>query len=330
MVYARGLPHDFDDWRDGGASGWGSADVARAYAEIEGRIGPDGATTSDGPLGVSDVGAEFHPLKRHFFAAAAELGLPRTDDFNGDAPEGVGEYRITTRNGFRCSAADAFLRPALRRPNVKLETNAFVTRLLFDGARVSGVEFWRGGETFAIAARREVIVCGRRGRLAAALASLGDRPRRASQSLGVEVKLDAPAVGGFLQDHLAATYTFKARERTLNDDLRSPLGLLRAGLTYLASRKGPVEPQRQSMRRLCARARRQRGARLPALFQSLELHVGRSVAPAKGDHRSLLRLHSFAAADASKQPRPHRRGFARHPRRPAHRAQFALDAEGCR
>ena len=240
LVYCRGLPQDFDDWRDAGASGWGFSDVARAYLEIEGRIGPEGAPTSAGPLGVSDVSAQFHPLKRHFFAAAAELGLPKTDDFNGDAPEGVGEYRITTRNGFRCSAADAFLRPALRRPNVRLETDALVTRLMFDGARVGSVEFWRGGETLAITARREVIVSAGAVGSPQLLQVSGIGPGVHLKSLDVDVKRDAPAAGGFLQDHLAATYTFKARERTLNDELRSPLALARAGLTYLLSRKGPL------------------------------------------------------------------------------------------
>ncbi len=196
--------------------------------------------TNAGPLGVADVGAQFHPLKRHFFAAAAELGLPRTDDINGDAPGGVGEYRITTRGGFRCSAADAFLRPALRRPNVKLETNAFVTRLLFDGARVHGVEFFRDGQRREVFARGEVIVAAGAVGSPQLLQVSGVGPGAHLQALGVEVRRDAPAVGGFLQDHLAATYAFKARERTLNDDLRSPLGLLRAGLTYLASRKGPL------------------------------------------------------------------------------------------
>src|SRR5579863_9295936 len=158
LVYCRGLPQDFDDCRDAGAAGWGWAEVSPAFARIEGRIDPSGATIGDGPLAVADVWHEAHSLKSHFSAAAAELGWPATSDFNGASPEGVGVYPINRRDGLRCSAADAFLRPALRRPNVKIETAALAIKILFEGRRASGVEYLRFGQTFRAHARVEVIL----------------------------------------------------------------------------------------------------------------------------------------------------------------------------
>ena len=116
MVYCRGLPGDFDDWRAAGNPGWGWADVAPAYRQLERRVGADGTVQGDGPLWVSEREPEYHPVKRHFLAAARQLGLLATADFNGPQPEGVGAYAITTRRGLRCSAADAFLRPAWPAP----------------------------------------------------------------------------------------------------------------------------------------------------------------------------------------------------------------------
>jgi len=121
MVYCRGLPGDFEDWRALGNPGWGWSDVRPCFEAIERNVLEDGRVAGSGPLWVFDVSGQTHPLCRHFFAAARELGLPAAEDFNGPSPEGVGLYRITTKGGRRWSAADAFLRPALRRPNLKLE-----------------------------------------------------------------------------------------------------------------------------------------------------------------------------------------------------------------
>jgi hypothetical protein len=148
MVYCRGLPGDFDDWRAAGNPGWGWADVAPAYQQLERRVGADGTLQGDGPLWVSEREPEYHPVKRHFLAAARQLGLPATADFNGPQPEGVGAYAITTRRGLRCSAADAFLRPALARPNLTLRTGALAQRILFEGRRAVGVE--AGGRLHAV------------------------------------------------------------------------------------------------------------------------------------------------------------------------------------
>ncbi|MDQ0474725.1 GMC family oxidoreductase [Labrys wisconsinensis] len=240
LVYCRGLPHDFDDWRDEGNPGWGWADVEPVFAGFEGRIDRAGRVRTPGPLAVADVGDEVHPLKRHFLDAARELGLPETDDFNGASPEGVGVYAITRRRGLRCSAADAFLRPALRRPGVRLETQALATRIVLAGGRAEGVDYQQGGEVRRAQARIAVILS------AGAIASpqllqlSGIGPGALLQEHGIAVQVDRPAVGGHLQDHLAVTYRYRATQPTLNDELHSWWGKLGAGLRYVLTRRGTL------------------------------------------------------------------------------------------
>ena len=240
LVYCRGLPHDFDDWRDAGNPGWGWRDVEPVFDRFERRIGPTGEVRGDGPLAVAAIESEAHALKRHFYAAAAELGLPRSDDFNGAHPEGVGTYAITRRNGLRCSAADAFLRPALRRRDVELVTHAHAQRILLDEGRATGVEYRRGGEVHVAAARAGVIVSAGAIGSPQLLQLSGIGPSDVLRSTGIATAIDSPAVGGYLQDHLAVTYYYKAREPTLNDELHSLTGKLRAGLAYILSRRGPL------------------------------------------------------------------------------------------
>ena len=138
LVYCRGMPADFDDWRELGNAGWGWDDVRPYFEKTERRVDPDGRATTDGALDVKDVTPFLHPMRAQWLDAAAELGLPVTEDFNGAAPEGFGCYQVTIRNGRRWSAADAFLRPALRRGHVKLETGAWVSEASLRGAPGTG------------------------------------------------------------------------------------------------------------------------------------------------------------------------------------------------
>lgn len=240
LVYCRGMPADFDDWRDMGNPGWGWDDVRPYFEKSERRVDPSGQAHTAGPFDVKNVEPFLHPLRRHWFAAAAELGLPVTEDFNGEHPEGVGCYHVSIRRGRRWSAADAFLRPALRRKNVELITQAWTSRIRTDGRRACGVEYVRAGATHYAEAAREVIVCGGSVNSPQLLQLSGIGPGETLRDFGIPVVLDNPAVGGNLQDHLAVSYSFKATEPTLNDVLHSPLGKLAAGLRYLLMRSGPL------------------------------------------------------------------------------------------
>ena len=240
MVYCRGLPGDFDDWRDQGNPGWGWSDVEPVYTRTERRVDSTGRAAQGGPLFVSDVVRELHPLRRHYFAAAREIGLPVTDDFNGPQPEGVGLYQITSRHGMRWSAADAFLRPALRRSNLQLESRALVHRVLFEGRRAVGVVFARGGQLFTARARREVILSAGAVNSPQLLQLSGIGPGALLQQHGIPVVFNQPAVGGRLQDHIAVSYFYRAPEPTLNNQLYPLHGKVAAALRYVLTRRGPL------------------------------------------------------------------------------------------
>jgi len=240
LVYCRGMPPDFDDWLRMGNSGWGWDDVRPYFEKSERRVDSGGHAHTEGLLDVKDVGPYLHATGRHWFAAAAELGLPVTADFNGDHPEGMGHYQVSIRNGRRWSSADAFLRPALRRHNLILQTRAWASKIRCDGRRAQGVEYLQEDKTQFAAAAREVIVCAGAVNSPQLLQLSGIGPAATLTALGIPVLLDNPAVGGNLQDHLAVSYSFKATEATLNDELHSPLCKLLAGMRYLLRHSGPL------------------------------------------------------------------------------------------
>jgi choline dehydrogenase-like flavoprotein len=240
LVYCRGMPADFDDWRQMGNVGWGWDDVRPYFERSERHVDPAGHAGGDGPLDVKDVSPFLHPMGRNWRAAAGELGLPWTDDFNGAHPEGLGCYQVNIRHGMRRSAADAFLRPALRRGNVRLETHAWVSRIRIDQRRAVGVEYVRDGTAHFAAANREVILCGGAVNSPQLLQLSGIGPPAVLAAAGIVALVDNPAVGANLQDHLAVVYSFKATQPTLNDELHSTYGKLAAGLRYLLARRGPL------------------------------------------------------------------------------------------
>ncbi|MEP6883719.1 MAG: GMC family oxidoreductase N-terminal domain-containing protein [Gammaproteobacteria bacterium] len=240
LVYCRGMPADFDDWRDMGNVGWGWDDVRPYFEKSERRVDAAGRISGAGPLDVKDVTPLLHPMRRNWMDAATELGLAQTDDFNGPHPEGFGCYQVTIRNGMRRSAADAFLRPALRRGNVRLETHAWVSRIRFEQRRAVGVDYVKDDSPRFATATREVILCGGAVNSPQLLQLSGIGPSATLQAAGITPLLDNAAVGGHLQDHLAVVYSFKATQPTLNNELHSVMGKLRAGLRYIIARRGPL------------------------------------------------------------------------------------------
>ena len=240
MVYCRGLPQDFDDWAALGNPGWGWQDVQAVYEGFERRVDADGRASAKGQLFVSDVRRQLHPMEQVFFKGAAEAGLPFTEDFNGPAPEGVGRYQINTRHGMRWSAADAFLRPALRRGGVRLSTGARVSRVLFEGRQATGVSYRQGGVERQARARRAVVLSAGAVQSPQLLQLSGVGPAELLRTHGIPVLQANDAVGGNLQDHLAMSYYYKATQPTLNNVLSSWLGKLRVGLQYVTTLGGPL------------------------------------------------------------------------------------------
>ncbi|MCK9468706.1 MAG: choline dehydrogenase [Porticoccaceae bacterium] len=239
LVYIRGQQQDFDGWRDAGNHGWGWEDVLPYFIKAEDQVrGEDEFHGVGGPLSVSDQ-SEPHELCDAFIAAAEQYGLPRNDDFNGAAQEGVGYYQTTSRKGVRCSSAKAYLVPARQRPNLTIMTGALVTRVRFDGVVASGVEWLSQGQPCYARAGREVILSGGAINTPQLLQLSGVGPAPLLAQYGVELVHDLPGVGEGLQDHLQVrTVNRCTKPITLNDDMRSLWRQARLGLRYALFRKG--------------------------------------------------------------------------------------------
>lgn len=238
LVHVRGQREDYDGW---GVPGWNfdallpyfkkSEDNSRGASEWHG---------AGGPIAVSDL-PDRHELCDAFIAAAAALGVPRNDDFSGASQEGTGYYQAAARNGRRCSAAVGYLRPAERRPNLRVEVEALATRILFAGRRAAGVAYDARGARREVRAAREVIVAGGSINSPQLLQLSGVGPRALLERHGIAVVHDAPGVGEDLQDHFyCRTFWRCTRPLTLNDDLRTLWGQARIGLQYLLARRGPL------------------------------------------------------------------------------------------
>jgi choline dehydrogenase len=241
MVWIRGDARDFDDWAAEGNPGWTYADCLPFFKALEdNEAGADQWRGKGGPVHIADVSGRLHPLARRFIEAGRQAGIPFNPDFNGATQEGVGVYQINVRNGWRMSAAKAFLRPAMRRPNVRLFSHAHACRILFDGGRAAGVEIDRGGRRDVVNARREIIVAAGAVNSPQLLQLSGIGPAANLRDLGIAVLRDSPAVGNHLQDHIGINYTYRSRVKTLNDELRPWWSKLVAGFEFLALGRGPL------------------------------------------------------------------------------------------
>lgn len=240
MVYVRGQPRDFEDWKELGNPGWGWDDVLPYFKKSEDFDWASAYHGSGGPQHVTDISPHVHPICHSFIETAEALGFSPTSDFNGTSPEGVGIYQINTRGGWRASTANAFLHPALKRKTLKLLTKALATRIVFEGKRAVGVEYTRRGKSHQVRARREVILSG--GAINSPqllmLSGIGDPEQL--QRVGITPLVAAKAVGRNLQDHLAVSYFYKTRTATLNDVLHPAIGKALAGLRYMFDRAGPL------------------------------------------------------------------------------------------
>ena len=241
MVYCRGLPEDFNDWAAGGAAGWDWQSVRPVYERTETKARFKNGryeTRGDGPLWVTDEKSQAHPITRTFLEAAKEIGWPLTDDCNGERSEGLGIYHNNTRKGWRCSSADAFLHPALKRQNLRLLTGVTVERLTFDGNRATGVAYRDKSGAQTAKARCAVMVCAGAVNSPKLLQLSGLGPAEVLRQAGIAVRQDMPEVGGGLQDHVSATYYYDCTVPTLNNTLSPLHGRVAAALRYLLTRRG--------------------------------------------------------------------------------------------
>ncbi|PBB66539.1 choline dehydrogenase [Mesorhizobium sp. WSM4312] len=241
MVWIRGAREDFDDWRAAGNPGWGYDELLPIFKALEdNEAGADRWRGTGGPLHISDTANAVHPLTKRYLAAGQQAGLPLNPDFNGAAQEGVGTYQISTKNGRRMSAARAFLRPAMKRGNVRVETNALATRILFEGKRAIGIDYLQNGQPKTARAGREVILSAGSINSPQLMQLSGIGPAALLNGLGIPIVHANENVGANLQDHVGINYTFKGKVPTLNQILRPWWGKLLVGMQYILTRSGPL------------------------------------------------------------------------------------------
>ena len=242
MVYVRGHAMDYDHWRDSGADGWGYADVVPYFKRMEhwhdcGHGGDPAWRGTDGPLHVSR-GRRDNPLTRAFVEAGQQAGYPVTGDYNGYQQEGFGPFEMTVWKGRRWSAANAYLRPALRRPNCNL-VRALARRVVIENGRATGVEVERGGKIEVIGADAEVILAASSLNSPKLLMLSGIGPGAHLAEHGIEVVADRPGVGQNLQDHLELYIQMAASQPVSLYKYWNLLGKAYVGARWLLTRSGP-------------------------------------------------------------------------------------------
>jgi len=238
LVYVRGNPFDFDRWEEEGAHGWSYHDVLPYFCRAEKRAGGGDQYHGDSGKLSTTRGSMTNPLNPVWIEAGRQAGYPVTDDMNGYQQEGFGEMDMTVGNGRRCSAANAYLRPAMGRSNLLVRTHALVTRVLFEGRRAVGVSYTHGGSAVTVHARREVIVSA--GPIASPqlLKLSGVGPAAELWALGIPVVQDLPGVGENLQDHLEFYFQVACTQPVTLYKHMNPLGKALIGMRWILSKGG--------------------------------------------------------------------------------------------
>lgn len=241
MIYMRGQREDYDNWRQMGLEGWGWDDVRPIFRQhLDHYLGAGEHHGAGGEWRVEEPRMRWQILDS-FIDAAVEAGIPRVSDFNTGSNEGISYFHVNQKNGRRWSAARGFLRPALSRPNLKVETHAHATRILFEGKRAIGVEILQNGNLRQVMARKEVILSA--GAIASPqllqLSGIGNGAFL--QEHGIDVVHHLPGVGENLQDHLQLRPIYKVSGvRTLNEEYRSLFKKGQMALEYALFRRGPL------------------------------------------------------------------------------------------
>jgi choline dehydrogenase len=309
MIYMRGQAADFDHWRQLGLNGWGWNDVLPFFRKHENHfMGESEAHAVGGEWHVSAPRVRWDLLDA-FRIAAEQAGIKSIPDFNSGDNEGICAFHVNQKRGRRWSAASAFLKPALNRPNLRLETNCLVEGVVFDGKRAAGVRWSQGGQTYTAKCRGEVILAaGSIGSTQIMLLS-GVGPGQHLQEHGIPVVLDRPGVGNNLQDHLQLRLIYKVDNVvTLNARYHAPLGMARMLAEYALLRRGPLTMAPSQLGVFTRSDPHQERANLQYHVQPLSLDrfgeplhtfpaFTASVANVRPSSRGYVRLRSRDAAD---------------------------------
>lgn len=231
LVYIRGHAYDFDEWESLGAKNWGYRNCLPYFRKAENfKFGGDDYRGSEGPLSTNNGNNMQNPLYGAWIEAGAQAGYIKTEDTNGYMQEGFGAMHMTVKNGVRWSTANAYLRPAMERPNLTVVTHAMTRKLVLEGKRVVGVEYEQNGEVHTVRCTREVLVSSGPIGSPHLLQRSGIGPAEVLRKAGIEVKHDLPGVGENLQDHSEIYIQFECKEPV---SLNSKMGLFSKALIGL-------------------------------------------------------------------------------------------------
>ena len=241
MIYMRGQARDYDHWRQLGNSGWGWDEALKYFKRSEGHVlGENEMHGGNGEWRVEGQRLSWEILDA-FRDAAAETGIPNTDDFNTGNNEGCGYFEVNQKQGVRWSAADAFLHPIKSRANLTVLTESLVNKLQFDGNKVVGVKFWRGNDLFEASVSGEIILASGAIGSPQIMQASGISSGALSQKIGIQNIIELPGVGENLQDHLQMRLVFKVKNtKTLNLRANSLFGKIGMGLEYFLFKRGPM------------------------------------------------------------------------------------------
>jgi choline dehydrogenase len=286
LVYIRGNARDFERWVELGAQGWSYADVLPYFRRAEHRAeGGDRYRGDRGPLDTR-YGTLANPLHTAWLEAAAQAGYPRTADVNGAQQEGFGRMDMTVGQGRRASAANAYLRPAMRRANVAVRTHALVMRVVLDGRRATGVRYLRGADEHVAHARRELIVAAGSINTPQLLKLSGIGPAGELAQLGIPVRHALEGVGENLQDHLEFYFQVASTQPITLYSAMHPLRKFLIGARWVLFKNGLGASNHFET---CGFIRSRAGIRYPDIqFHFLPMAVNY-------DGSSLAREHGFQA-----------------------------------
>jgi choline dehydrogenase len=310
MIYMRGQAADYDHWRQLGLNGWGWDDVLPFFKKHENHFMGESAAHA--------VGGEWHvaaprvrwDLLDAFRAAAEQAGNKSIPDFNSGDNEGICAFHVNQKRGRRWSAASAFLKPALRRPNLRLETGCLVEAIVFDGKRAAGLRWRQDGVTKTARCRGEVILAAGSIGSPHIMMLSGVGPAQHLRELGIPVVLDRPGIGANLQDHLQLRMIYTVDGIvTLNERYHAPFGMTRMLAEFALLRRGPLTMAPSQLGLFTRSDPDQARANLQYHVQPLSLDrfgeplhtfpaFTASVANVRPSSRGFVKLHSPNPADA--------------------------------
>jgi len=239
LVYVRGCAGDFEEWEELGAAGWGYQDVLPYFKRGEDCVyGGDVYRGDQGGLTTCNGNNMKNPLYRAFIKAGEQAGYGYTEDYNGYRQEGFGRMDMTVRDGVRCSTAMAYLKPAMNRPNLDIQTHALTTRVIMEGKAAVGVEYRQGGKTRRVRARKEVILSASSFNSPKLLMLSGIGPADHLKEHGIEVVHDLPGVGRNLQDHLEVWVQQECTQKITLNSWLGPLAKAWIGANWLFLKRG--------------------------------------------------------------------------------------------